>query len=69
MPHNYTLVVKAKDCLFHFEFDFCDFCRVTFGVVDIHVVAEKFPSKNDIMNYGLNEQLTITIIVKLWRQQ
>ena len=51
MPHNYTLVVKAKDCLFHFEFDFCDFCWVTFGVLDIHVVAEKFPSKNDIMNY------------------
>jgi len=23
MPHDYTLVVKAKDCLFLFKFDFC----------------------------------------------
>ena len=73
MPHNYTLVVKAKDCLFRFEFDFCDFCgeaRQAFGLVGHPYWGWKVPpSTRDIINYGQNDQLTITIIVKLWRQQ
>jgi len=52
MPHNYTLVVKAKDCLFRFEFDFCDFCREArqaFGVIGHPYQGWKVPRPQMIL--------------------
>ena len=54
MPHNYTLVVKAKDCSFRF------FLNLISGIsgVGIHVAVEKIPFTFDTLNY---DQLTITV--------